>query len=212
MGGPSQVFKKVLGQGDIGIADNFFELGGHSLLAARLVGELIDTYGISLTVTDLYANPTVQDLSHFLAPKEGGTRKSTLGMPLDAPPRVGKVDIAIIGVAGKFPGALDVPAFWENLQKGKDTCTYLDKEFLRKQGVSSELYNHPSWVPAVQMVEGADKFDAAFFGLSKTEATLMDPQHRLFMEVHFLYDFYYVMFTFFVRKCREILNFSVITV
>jgi len=181
----THVFKKVLGLSEVSISDNFFELGGHSLTAAKLIGELAETYGITVTITDLYANPSVAELASFLVPQTGEKQKQS-GMPIEVEPRLGldkKIDIAFIGVAGKFPGADNVDAFWSNLCKGHDSVKYLDKEFLESKGVPSSVYEHPDWVPAVQLVDDADKFDAAFFGLSRAEATAMDPQHRLFMEV-----------------------------
>ncbi|GHH96427.1 type I polyketide synthase [Streptomyces capillispiralis] len=78
--------------------------------------------------------------------------------------------LAVIGVAGRYPGARDVDAFWENLTKGVESVT-------RFPGGPSA----PEYVPAAGVLEGADAFDAAFFGYSPREALILDPQQRLFL-------------------------------
>ncbi len=91
-------------------------------------------------------------------------------------------EIAIIGMAGKFPGADNVAEFWNNLVKGKETVSFFDEEELRENGVDEELLKNPNYVKAKGYVKDADKFDASFFGFYPREAEILDPQHRLFLE------------------------------
>ncbi len=91
-------------------------------------------------------------------------------------------EIAIIGMAGKFPGAKNVKEFWENLVQGKETISFFDDEELSESGIDEELLNNPDYVKAKGVVEDADKFDASFFGFYPREAEILDPQHRLFLE------------------------------
>ncbi|HEU4557571.1 MAG TPA: beta-ketoacyl synthase N-terminal-like domain-containing protein [Longimicrobium sp.] len=79
--------------------------------------------------------------------------------------------VAVIGMAGRFPGAADVEQFWENLRAGVHSITFFD-----------EGEADPAYVPAAGMLEGIDRFDAAFFGFSPRDAELLDPQQRLFLE------------------------------
>ncbi|HEV7509451.1 MAG TPA: beta-ketoacyl synthase N-terminal-like domain-containing protein [Thermoanaerobaculia bacterium] len=79
--------------------------------------------------------------------------------------------IAIVGMAGRFPGARDVRAFWRNLHDGVESVEFL-----------SGKPGDPTWVPAVASPEGIDEFDAPFFGISHREAEVLDPQQRLFLE------------------------------
>ncbi|MFF8772661.1 SDR family NAD(P)-dependent oxidoreductase [Kitasatospora sp. NPDC015120] len=90
--------------------------------------------------------------------------------------------IAIVGMAGRFPGAPDVDAFWRNLEEGRESIAVLSGEELRASGVDPGVSGRDGYVPAKGVLEGADRFDAAFFGYSPREAEIMDPQHRVFLE------------------------------
>jgi amino acid adenylation domain-containing protein len=90
--------------------------------------------------------------------------------------------VAIIGMAGRFPGAPDVERFWENLAAGVESITFFSPEELQAVGVDAEVLADPAYVRARSVVSGAEKFDAAFFDLSPREAEVIDPQHRLLLE------------------------------
>ncbi len=92
------------------------------------------------------------------------------------------LSIAIIGMAGRFPGAADVREFWQNLRKGVDSITHFTEEEMHSFGVSPDRYLSPDFVRAAPVLTDADCFDAAFFGFAPKEALLMDPQHRVFLE------------------------------
>jgi len=92
------------------------------------------------------------------------------------------MEIAVIGMAAKFPGADNITEFWENLQNGVESIKFFSQEELRKQGVSEEQINNPDYVPARGVIREYEHFDAAFFGYSAEEAELMDPQTRLLHE------------------------------
>src|SRR5215470_8418092 len=92
-------------------------------------------------------------------------------------------DIAIIGMACRFPGADNPSAFWNNLCQGIESITFFSDEELRASGIESTLLRNPHYVKAAPVLHDVDKFDAAFFAYSPAEATLMDPQHRLLLEV-----------------------------
>ncbi|MGW2548107.1 type I polyketide synthase, partial [Kitasatospora sp. NPDC001574] len=90
--------------------------------------------------------------------------------------------IAIVGMAGRFPGAPDVDTFWRNLEQGRESVTVFSEEELLAEGVSPALLSQDGYVRAKGALDGADRFDAAFFGYSPREAEIMDPQHRVFLE------------------------------
>ncbi len=92
-------------------------------------------------------------------------------------------DIAIVGMACRFPGAAHPRAFWDNLVGGVESITFFSDAELLAAGEDADLVRHPSYVKAAPVLQGHDEFDAAFFGYSPREARLMDPQHRLFLEV-----------------------------
>lgn len=91
-------------------------------------------------------------------------------------------DIAVVGFAGRFPGARDVEAFWENLKAGVESVRILTDQELREAGVPDASLADPDYVPAAAQLEDADRFDAEFFGFTPREAAVMDPQHRHFLE------------------------------
>ncbi|MGZ3458955.1 MAG: type I polyketide synthase, partial [Archangium sp.] len=90
--------------------------------------------------------------------------------------------IAIIGMAGRFPGAGDVETYWRNLAAGIESISPLSDGELQRAGVSETLLRDPHYVKAASTLEGADLFDAGFFGFTPMEASLLDPQHRLLLE------------------------------
>ncbi|MGH8761737.1 MAG: SDR family oxidoreductase [Nitrosospira sp.] len=94
-----------------------------------------------------------------------------------------ELDIAIIGMAGRFPGADDVEAFWRNLREGVESITFFNDQELLDRGVPPKQLDDPLYVKASAQLEGVDRFDASFFGYTPREAAETDPQHRLFLEV-----------------------------
>ncbi len=96
-------------------------------------------------------------------------------------PRTG-LEVAIVGMAGRFPGARDLDAFWRNLRDGVESISFFSDDELLASGVPRTLIDDPRFVRAAGVLEDADRFDAAFFGYSPREAELIDPQQRLFLE------------------------------
>ncbi|WP_438016723.1 SDR family NAD(P)-dependent oxidoreductase [Sorangium sp. So ce315] len=96
-------------------------------------------------------------------------------------PRAG-LEIAIIGVAGRFPGARDVATFWRNLCAGVESVAILTDEELLAAGVDPALLARPEYVRARAVLDDIDMFDAELFGFTPREAAALDPQHRLFLE------------------------------
>lgn len=91
-------------------------------------------------------------------------------------------EIAVIGMAGRFPGAADIDEFWKNLQDGKESISIFTDEEILSTGVDPAVLSHPNFVKAGGVLDDVDMFDAAFFGCSHREARSMDPQHRIFLE------------------------------
>jgi non-ribosomal peptide synthase protein (TIGR01720 family) len=91
-------------------------------------------------------------------------------------------EIAIIGMALRFPGAKSVDQFWENLRDGRESISFFSNKELETAGVSTTDISNPNYVKAYGRLADVDLFDAAFFGYTPREAELSDPQHRLFLE------------------------------
>lgn len=92
------------------------------------------------------------------------------------------LDLAVIGLACRFPGAHDSATFWTNVRDGVESITRLSEDDLQSAGVYERLRQDPNYVRMRGVIEGIDLFDADFFGIMPKEAELMDPQHRLFLE------------------------------
>ncbi len=90
--------------------------------------------------------------------------------------------IAIIGMAGRFPGANSVEALWEKICEGADCLHYSTDEELKAAGISDWQIKDPEFVRVSGYLEDAAQFDAQFFGFSAHDAALIDPQHRVFLE------------------------------
>ena len=96
----------------------------------------------------------------------------------DFPPNA----IAVIGMAGKFPGADSLAQFWDNLSRGEESVATLSEEALTAAGVSAETLANPAYVRRAAMLNGIDEFDADFFGMNPYTARMLDPQQRLFLQ------------------------------
>ena len=92
------------------------------------------------------------------------------------------MEIAIIGMAGRFPGAKNLDEFWRNLRDGVESISFFTDEELISFGVDRNQLNDPNYVKASGFLDDIDLFDAAFFGYSPREAELIDPQQRIFLE------------------------------
>ena len=90
--------------------------------------------------------------------------------------------IAIIGMAGRFPGSPTLSKYWENIRDGVELILFPSEEVLQRNGVDPSLLANPDYVKAAGIVEGTDYFDAQFFQINAREAEILDPQHRLFLE------------------------------
>ena len=100
--------------------------------------------------------------------------------PQPAPSAAG--GIAVIGMAGRFPGARNIDEFWENLHAGRESITFFSESELEGSRWMKCGAEDPDLVRAAGILEDADCFDAEFFGCSPREADFMDPQQRVFLE------------------------------
>lgn len=92
------------------------------------------------------------------------------------------LDVAIIGMSGRFPQAPDVDTFWANLCQGRHAMRKFSDEELQEGGVPEALRTAKNFVPVAAGLEDIEHFDAAYFGFSPREAAVMDPQHRILLQ------------------------------
>ncbi len=92
------------------------------------------------------------------------------------------LDVAIIGLSGRFPGAKDLEEFWRNLSDGVEAVSVFTDRELADSGVDQATIDDPHYVKAGAVLDDVELFDAPFFGFYPREAEIMDPQHRVFLE------------------------------
>jgi acyl transferase domain-containing protein len=92
-------------------------------------------------------------------------------------------DIAIVAMAGRFPGARNLDEFWRNLAGGVESIRRLSDQEILESGVPADYLNSPNYVKAAPVLDEPGHFDAGFFGFSPMEARMMDPQHRILLEL-----------------------------
>ena len=90
--------------------------------------------------------------------------------------------VAVVGMAGRFPGADSLAKFWDNLCAGEESITTLSEEELTAAGVRAKTLADHGYVRRAAMLDGIDEFDAEYFGITPYTAELMDPQQRLFLQ------------------------------
>ncbi len=159
----------------IGIDDNFFELGGNSLLALRSVARTEEQAPKPLPITRFFEYPTIRGQVAYLTgakPKKGRKTRASDGSSRR---------IAVIGMAGRFPGASGPDELWQLLRDGREGLRRFTALELETEGVSDRA--DPDYVPVRGVLDDADKFDARFFGVSPAEAIVVDPQQRILLEL-----------------------------
>jgi len=175
----ADIWRTLLRLDHVGVNDPFFELGGNSLLCVQMLTRLQEKTGRVVPVASVFRYPTIAGLAKNLSatdslhPKEALEDRSVR--------RQDSQGIAIVGMAGRFPGAKNIEQFWHNLCQGTESVTFFSDQEL-DLSVSPEARVNPTYVKARGILNDVEKFDAGFFGIGPREAQLMDPQQRLFLE------------------------------
>lgn len=169
-----EIWRSVLRIEAIATDEQFFELGGSSLHLMQVLHQL-QQKGYAVSVVDLFQYSTIASLAQFLnQPAPVVQRRSRQRSDTD--------DIAVIGLACRFPGANSPAEFWKNLQNGVESITFFNDAEILAAGIDLDLVRHPNYVKASPILSEVDRFDADFFGYSPREAELLDPQQRLMLE------------------------------
>nr|QEO73624.1 Beta-ketoacyl synthase [uncultured bacterium] len=90
--------------------------------------------------------------------------------------------VAIVGLAGRFPGARSVEELWSNLCGGRESVSFFSDEEVESSELDPVALGDPGFVKARGVLDNVELFDAAFFGYSPREAEIIDPQQRIFLE------------------------------
>ncbi|MFN8578575.1 MAG: amino acid adenylation domain-containing protein [Candidatus Sericytochromatia bacterium] len=170
------ILRELLDIENIGINDNFFDIGAHSLLMIEAHNKIQEKLNINFELIELFNYPSIKRFSEFLSGKKEKKTIKEFYKKTDVD------DIAIIGMAGKFPDAEDIDEFWKNIENGLESVHFFTDEELKNKGISQELINNPNYVKANCLIKDIEFFDADFWGYSPREAEILDPQQRLFLD------------------------------
>ncbi len=192
------VWVQLLKIDQVGLNDNFFDLGGNSLAIIRLSSKLKEVFKRDVPVVTLFNYPTVSAQARYLG---GGDIDLALSLQTTAPYQLSQsaaiksqtgrisesavttgLEIAVIAMAGRFPGADNIDEFWDNLKNGIESISFFKDEELEEMGGDSTQYQDPDFVKAKGVLKGIGDFDASFFEYTKPDAERMDPQIRIFHE------------------------------
>nr|WP_294549484.1 SDR family NAD(P)-dependent oxidoreductase [uncultured Rhodopila sp.] len=161
----------------------FVDYGVGSLQGLMLLEAVNRELGLQLKMPVLYDHSSIRDLARHVE-----RLRPTRSAPAPAATTVATPDsrkgIAVIGMAGRFPGADNVFAFWQNLRNGVDSVGEIPLD----RWDAAAAYDPDPGTPGrsssrwAGLIRGVDEFDAGFFRISRREADVMDPQQRLFLQ------------------------------
>ncbi|MEM7157012.1 MAG: SDR family NAD(P)-dependent oxidoreductase [Myxococcota bacterium] len=186
-------------ESDVDLDASLEELGFDSLSLVDLIDEINESYGLDLAPQVLFDCPTLRAVGRYLATNHADAVASSMPASVALEPtaapvvaevvlpqqpvraEVSDVDeastIAIVGAAAVLPGSATLDELWDHLVAGDDLVGPVPPARIE---LYEGLNGHKVWGG---FVDDVDRFDAAFFRVSPREATLMDPQQRLFLEV-----------------------------
>ncbi|MCP4213574.1 MAG: AMP-binding protein, partial [bacterium] len=177
---------EILGVESVCPTESFFDIGVNSLNLARIKGHIRQILDVDINEVTLFKYPTIRALSQHLAgrletnaiasdSKGGEQRRETV-------PQGTSTEIAVVGMAGRFPGAPNIDVFWDNLIKGRETISFFSAEELEKAGIPRHILDNPDYIKAKGLLGNSEYFDPSFFGFTAKEAEMLDPQVRILHE------------------------------
>jgi acyl transferase domain-containing protein len=191
------------------VEEDVSNYGFDSVTLTELTNRLNDTLGIELMPTAFFEHTTISDLADHiidrfgenLSPQHTSVVLEDLAATISAPGRYAAEQstgdkrlasnthedeqIAIVGLSCRFPSSSTADEFWHNLKAKKDVVSEVSRSRWDWRSWSCEDFDE-SIRPCLRwggFLEGIDQFDAAFFSISPREASLMDPQQRIFLEL-----------------------------
>jgi amino acid adenylation domain-containing protein len=164
----------------IDVRERFSRYGLDSARAAALLAPLAERLNRPLPPTLVWDYPTIDAVSRYL---RGETPKPSRAEPAVKSP--GVEPIAVVGLACRFPRAANAKAFWQLLSEGRDAITEVPAD----RWNSASFYDADTAAPGKMntrwggFLDRIDEFDAQFFGIAPREASQMDPQQRVMLEL-----------------------------
>jgi amino acid adenylation domain-containing protein len=179
----AEIWTEVLKLPQVGIEDNFFDLGGNSLLGLKAIDRIQSRFNLKVAVVRLYQYSSIRSMAAYLDQATSGHQPiAMIDRPAPSNRSTTNPGVAVIGMVGRFPGANSIEELWDNLCAGTESITFFDQDDL-DPSLDPELTTDPNYVRAKGIMQGAELFDAGFFGIAPREAEVMDPQARILMEL-----------------------------
>ncbi len=183
------LWKEVLNLKKPGVHDNFFDLGGNSFLIIRLHSRLKEIFQLDIPVVKMFTYPTIGSFAEYLS-RELEKQNTIPAEEIREHDRFkpgrrawgNGLEIAVVGMSGRFPGASSIEEFWHNLKNGVESISFFSESQLKEGGLDAGMLRYPDFVKAKGILADVEHFDHHFFGYSKQEGELMDPQLRILHE------------------------------
>ncbi|HTR88010.1 MAG TPA: SDR family NAD(P)-dependent oxidoreductase [Reyranella sp.] len=193
----------LMQRNDVDMDSAFTDIGMDSISAVMWVKKINSQFGLSLTATKVYHYPTLRQFADFVLSQMGGTpaeepAPESVAEPVllrsfpfvaakparAVEPKRASRSIAIVGMSGQFPKAANVRQFWDNIAQGRDCVSEIPAARWSIDAYYDADRSAPGKTVCRRMgvLEDVDLFDPLFFSISPSEAELMDPQQRLFLE------------------------------
>ncbi|MBY0442474.1 MAG: acyltransferase domain-containing protein [Mycobacteriaceae bacterium] len=179
---------KATGQAPDAVSETtpMVELGLSSRDAVAMAADIEDLTGVTLSVAVAFQHPTIESLATRIIegePETSAVDEGSIDWSRSGPAE--RVDIAVVGLATRFPGEMDTPEqMWQALLEGRDAITDLPEgrwsEFLTEPRLAARIETARTRGGYLKDIKG---FDSEFFALSKTEADNIDPQQRMVLEL-----------------------------
>ncbi|ORV96261.1 polyketide synthase Pks13 [Mycobacterium kyorinense] len=162
------------------------ELGLSSRDAVAMAADIEDRTGVTVSIAAAFEHPTIESLATWIVegdPEEDAAGADDIDWTRSGP--VERVDIAVVGLATRFPGDMNTPEeTWQALLEGRDGITDLPEgrwsEFMEEPRIAERVNKARTRGGYLKDIKG---FDSEFFALSKTEADNIDPQQRMALEL-----------------------------
>ncbi|MDX2506722.1 MAG: amino acid adenylation domain-containing protein [Gammaproteobacteria bacterium] len=200
----ADIWLQILNIDRVGVNDAFFELGGSSIKSIQFIGLLGKKLDITIPIVSFFEKPTIKGIcsvlnndfpdalvqrfgANIIKQKRSAQKNNAQSAKQAAKPAGSadaasvSADIAIIGIAGRFPGAKNVDEFWDNLREGVESIIDIDAQDMQLSGLDPAMQQQ-DYVSRCAPLDHIEDFDAEFFGYNPREVEIMDPQHRLFLE------------------------------
>lgn len=177
------IWASILGHENFTENDNFYDVGGDSITLVNMYMQLKKEFrNVEIDISDLFSYTTVDEIVQYYMSKQSEQLIAPVNANMKEANFDSNNDIAIIGMAGRFPKARNIFEFWENLCSKVDCISDISQERIAFDLNGYENKKYLKW----GYMDGVDKFDPLFFKISPKVAVNMDPHHRQMLEVAYL--------------------------